>query len=145
MAKVINNDTQPQSISESYSLWRIALVGIALGAIYGGLSPLIQRYINSTEVSGDIATILVATLGIIVMLRLHMAQPLIVGVTTAVTLWGLAQWTGGLNSSEAVAWSVLLYGLAYILFSWVARYARALPVLITVIIIIVAVRIASAL
>ncbi|HUC96040.1 MAG TPA: hypothetical protein VMR16_00020 [Candidatus Saccharimonadales bacterium] len=145
MAKVINNDTQSQSISASYSLWRIALVGIALGAIYGGLSPLIQRYINSTEVSGGIATILVATLGIIVMLRLHMAQPLIVGITTGVTLWGLAQWTSGLNSVEAVAWSVLLYGLAYILFSWVARYARALPVLITVIIIIVAVRIASAL
>ena len=121
------------------------MVGVLLGVIYWVLMALISYYIKPTNISGDIITIIVATLGIVVMLRLHMAQPLIIAVATGASLWGISGWTSGLVWWETVAWIVLLYGLAYVLFSWVARYARALPVLITMVFVIIVVRITSAL
>ncbi|HZJ34519.1 MAG TPA: hypothetical protein VFD55_00710 [Candidatus Angelobacter sp.] len=142
MARVIKWDTESQTISTSYSFWRVALFGALLGVIYWGLTVLIGRFINSISISGNIASILVATLGIILMLRFRMAQPLIVAVATGVSLWGLSQWINGLGWIEIIAWSALLYGLAYTLFSWVARYARVVPVLIAIILIIIILRIA---
>jgi len=145
MAKVIKSDVESQTISTSYSLWQNALVGVLLGIIYWFLMTLIGYYIKSTNISGDIITIIVAILGTVVMLRLHMAQPLIIAVATGASLWGISGWTSGLVWWETVAWIVLLYGLDYVFFSWVARYARALPVLITMIFVIIVVRIASVL
>jgi hypothetical protein len=145
MAKIIKWDTEPQTISASYSLWRTALVGVVLGVVYWGLTAFIGRFVDSTNISGDIATILIATIGIIVMLRLRIAQPLIIAVATGAALWGLARWTSGLAWGEVAAWSALLYGLAYILFSWIARYARIVPVLIIIVLIVIVLRITIAL
>ena len=115
MARIIKWDTEPQTISASYSLWQTALVGVVLGMVYWGLTAFIGRFVDSTNISGDIATILIATIGIIL-------------------AWG-----------EVAAWSALLYGLAYILFSWIARYARIVPVLITIVVIVIVLRITIAL
>ena len=145
MAKVIKSDVESQTISTSYSLWQNALVGVLLGIIYWFLMTLIGYYIKSTNISGDIITIIVAILGTVVMLRLHMAQPLIIAVATGASLWGISEWTSGLVWGETVAWIMLLYGLAYVLFSWIARYTRVLPVLITMIFVIIIVQIASVL
>jgi len=142
MARVIKWDTESQTTSTSYSFWRVALFGALLGAIYWALTVLIGRFISSISISGNIASILVATLGIILMLRFRMAQPLIVAVAAGVSLWGLSQWTDGLGWIEIIVWSSLLYGLAYTLFSWIARYARVVPVLIAIILIIIILRIA---
>jgi hypothetical protein len=158
MAKVIKTDIESRAIGESYSLWQIALVGVALGALYWCLTAFIEHYIidpifcrslsnastclNSTSISGGIATILVAAIGITVILRLYMARPLIIAAAVGIALWGLAQWTDGLVWGEAMAWSMLLYGLAYALFSWIARYVRVVPVVIAMLLIIIAVRFA---
>ena len=145
MAKVISTDTQPQSINTSYSLWRIAIIGLILGFIYWGLTALLEQYTNSLGISGNIATIIVATLGIIAMVRLQLVQPLIVAIVSGATLWGMAEWTNGLVMVEIVIWSMLLYGLTYVLFSWIARYAKPIPVLTVIMIIVIVARIASTL
>ncbi|HRN90771.1 MAG TPA: hypothetical protein PLZ58_02270 [Candidatus Saccharibacteria bacterium] len=158
MAKVIKEETiQAQVISPIYSAWRITAVGAALGAVYWGLTALIDYFIitpvfcrsagnttvclNSVSVSGDIATILVAVIGIAIMIRLRIMQPLIIAVASAAVLWGLGGWTNGLAWGEIVAWSALLYGLAYLLFSWIARYNRIVPVLVYIVAIILIIRI----
>lgn len=143
MAKVIKTDTEPQSISTAYSWWKVALVGTVLGIIYWGFASLISVYFDSVVISGNIATILVATSGILVMMRLNMAQPLIIAVATGASLWGLAQLTRGLSAAEAIAWSVALYGVAYVLFSWIARYIKPVPVLTAMAIVTIAARIAA--
>ncbi len=143
MAKLITTDTETQSISASYSWWRVTLIGALLGVIYWGLAELLSNYADSVATAGYIATILVATFGIIVMIRARMAQPLIIAIATGFSLWGLSQLTRGLSWGEAIAWSIALYGLAYVLFSWIARYTRPFPVFTAMIIVIIAVRIAS--
>ena len=145
MAKIIESNIESRTINYSYSIWKNALVGVTLGLIFWVFTAFIKRYTNSTTIPGDVATIIVATIGVIVMVFLHMTRPLLVASAAAVSLWGLAQLTNGLIWFEMIAWSVLLYGLAYCLFSWTARYTRIVPVLIVIIAIVIIVRITTTL
>lgn len=141
MAKVIIEDNETNPVFEPYSVWRICLVGAALGAIFWGLTAIISQVIESVGVAGDVAAILTATLGVVVMLRLRMAQPLIIALATCLALWGLAGLTSGLAVFEVIALSVLLYCLCYVLFSWIARYSQVVPVLSVIALVIIATRI----
>jgi len=161
MAKVIVDETQPQVVSMSYSWWRMALIGAALGIIYWALAFIVSHFIvdplccrssvnalaclNSVGLSGNIASILVATIGLGVLVRLRALQPLIVVVAVAIVSWGLASWTEGLAWGEIAFWSALLYSLSYVLFSWISRYSRTVPVLISVALVVIVARIVLAL
>jgi hypothetical protein len=141
----------------SFSLWQIILTGIAVGVLYFLLTYLIGHYVieslycgsnvnvencsNSTNIAGNIATILSGTVGLGVMIGLRVLRPIIVAVATAVLLWGLSAWTAGLSWGEALLWSALLYALSYVLFAWICRYNRTMPIIIVAIIISVVARI----
>lgn len=141
MAKIIENDIELQSTTLTYSLWRVIIVGLVLGLIYCGLIALLNSFINSISICGDVSTIVIATLGIIIMVRLNMAQPLIIAVATSTSLWGLANWTNGLGIFEVIIWSMFLYSLSYTLFSWIARFTKVVPVLLSIAIIITILRV----
>ena len=128
-------------MNKSYAIWRIASVGVILGILYWCLTVAMSRYTSSINIAGDISSILIATLGIVVMLNLHMTRPLLVAVASMFSLWGLAQMTDSLMWFEIIIWNALLYGLAYTLFSWIARYKQTVPVLIAITAIVVILRI----
>lgn len=161
MAQIIETDIEPQIAGVSKSLLQSAIIGLILGVVYFGLTALIDQIIigqifckgntdsilcsRSLVISGDIATILVATLGIGLMLRLYMARPLIVSLATAVSLWGLSKWTDGLGWFEILAWSSLLYIVSYLLFSWIVRYMKVVPVFVVVALIVIVTRVSASL
>ena len=159
MAKIIKEETiQAQSVSPVYSTWKISAIGASLGVLYWLLTLLIDNLIispvfcqsvgnasvciNSVSVAGDITTILVAIIGVAVMIRFRIMQPLIVSAAAAATLWGLSGWTNGLVWAEIIVWSALLYALAYLLYSWIARYTRLMSVVIGIAVVVVVIRIA---
>jgi hypothetical protein len=141
VAKVIDSYIDSRLVSRSNPVWQIVLIGIVLGILYSGLTAALLKYTSLIGVAGDIATILVGTVGLVIMLNLRMARPLLVAVATAISLWGLAKLTDGLGWLEVVAWSALLYSLSYLLFAWLTKYKHVIPVLIAVIIIVATVRI----
>ncbi len=145
MAKIIETSIDTPVVGLSYSLVRNALIGAVLGLIYYVLVELILNFNSSIYAASGIATILVGTLGILIMARLYMPQIFMINLAVGISLWGLGQWTDGLGWFEVLSWSVLLYGLSYVLFSWLARFTKAIPVMISVTVIVVAVRIAAAL
>jgi len=145
MAEVIIEDAEPQTFSAAYSIWKVASVGASIGLLYWCLTAFIGIFVDSINVSGDIATILTATLGVVIMLRLSIFQPLIIALASGLALWSLAGLTSGLVWFEIIAWNILLYALAYTLFSWIARYNRVIPALAIITIIIIAVRVAISL
>ena len=145
MAKIIDSDIESRTINNSYSTWKNTLVGVTAGVVFWCSTVLVGRLSNSATIPGDVATILAATVGIILMVFFHMTRPLLVVSASAVSLWGLTQLTSGLAWLEVIIWTILLYGLAYALFSWVSRYTRIVPVLIVIIAIIVVVRIVATL
>ena len=160
MAKVIPAEGNVRSETISYSVQAIALLGALLGLGFWLLSTLLNRFIiepiicqssdtlicaKSISMSGDVATILIAAIGIMLMISLKMVRPLIISVSSAAVLWGLSVWTSSLGWVEAIFWSVILYTIAYVLFSWIARYLLIKPVLVVMLLIIVAARIATVL
>lgn len=157
MVQVIQDETYPQAISMSFSWWQILVTGIGVGALYFILTFLIERFVidvlycgssfdaancsNSIGIAGNIATILVGTIGLGIMVSLRVVRPIIVVIGTAVSLWGLSVWTVGLGWGEIVALSALLYGLSYVLIAWICRYNETIPVIIVAILIAVMARI----
>ncbi len=157
MAKLIVDDNRPQSIRLMYSAWRMAIIGGSLGFLYWLTTLLISRYIidpiycgasfdanvctGSIGMSGDIATIIVATVGLAVLVRYAVVRPIIVAVASALALWSLARWTEGLAWYESLAWSVVLYGFTYILFSWISRYSRTVIVATSIIVVLIVLRV----
>ena len=121
--------------------WRSWLQTIAIGAGTGlaawVFTAVISRYVieplacgatlnaavcsDATGMAGNIATIIVTTIAVIVMVRLRVIRPIIIAVASAALLWGLAAWAEGLFWLEIIAWSIGLYAIAYGLFSWIAR------------------------
>ena len=161
MAQVILDDNQPRSVSLSYSWWMVALIGASIGVLYWLLTLAVGHFIidplfcgsssnavtcaNSVGVAGNVAGVLVATIGLGVLVRLQVLRPLIIAVSTAIILWGLSGWTEGLGWAEVAIWSIVLYALSYVLFSWISRYARSVPVLMAALAIVVIARIVLAL
>lgn len=157
MAEVIQEERYPQAISMSFSWWQILLTGAATGVLYVVLTYLIGHFIiealycgpslnvenctNSLGTAGNIAAILVGTIGLGVMVSLRVVRPLVVVIATAITLWGLSLWTEGLAWGEIVAWSALLYALAYALFAWLCRFNATIPVVFVSLVIAVIARI----
>lgn len=158
MAKIvkIETETETQAIGASQSIWKIVLLGLILGLAYWGLTALIEKYVitqlfcqlsqysltcsQTLAISGNISTILVAIIGVVVMIKLNMAQPLIVAIASAATLWGLALLSAGLGSFEVIIWEVLVYGIAYALYSWIARCRNIIIVLVLIALMIFIVR-----
>jgi len=141
MVKILDNINNPKSLIMANYIWKFALVGLLVGLLYWLSISIFTRFLP-LSLSSDISVILLAILGISSMVLLKMTQPLLVGLSASLVLWGLAFWSEGLYWLEIVVWDMVLYSLAYILFSWVAKYSKVAPVIISIIAIIVIARVA---
>ena len=156
MAKVIADE---QIVDRTWSIWgRTVGIGAGLGLVFWLLTLLLGNYVieplacrdtanavlcaNSVGLSGNIATILTAVLGLFVMVRWGIFRPIILVVATAALLWDLAAMTNGLFWAEALLWSILLYAGSYGLFAWIARYSRLWAVIAISVLIVLIIRIA---
>lgn len=151
MAKVIIDDERV-AVKTVYD-WRFVLItGLVMGLLYVGLAAAIQHYViepvycqrvinttictNSQSVSGNIASVIVAFLSLILLVRLRVFRPIVIVVASMVLLWGLSSWTAGLGVVEVIVSSMILYGLSFIATSWICRYVKTTPVLIAVAIVV---------
>jgi hypothetical protein len=156
MAKLIVDDSMARPVRVSYIWWHIGIIGIGAGIAYYVLTLAIGHFVvdplfcrsavnlhacsNSVALAGNISAILVATTALGVLVRLRVYRPIVIVAASAITLWGLAGWTNGLSWIEVLGWSALCYGLSYVLFSWLSRYTRTVPVLISVLVIVIIAR-----
>jgi hypothetical protein len=148
MARLIVPDTENTMVPSGYGWWQIALVGAGIGVLQWVIAALLGGFVidqllcrssitvascaQSSIVAGDVATIIVGVIGLVVLVRMRVLRPLVVVVASAILLWGLPVMTSGLAWGEVVFWSALTYGLAYSVFAWLSRYARTIPVLLSV-------------
>ena len=156
MAKIIGTNIESQKIGQFYPFWKIFFIGLFLGVLYWWLTSFVGWLIiapvfcstasgawicsDLIGVSGDVATIIIAFLSILIMLYFRMHQPLIIAVSAGFLLWGLSRWTEGLPIKEIISWDIGLYLLSYILFSWVNRYLYITTVIISTVLIMAIIR-----
>ena len=141
------------------TLLQVALLGAGLGIASWLLTMLVRQIIfvplfcgdpsnsmcvGATGGAGVIVLIAMGIAGLLGLVRLGVYRPLLVALAAAVTLWGMSVWLGGLYWFEALAWSILLYALSYVVFTWLVRPRNfGLAALLVVIVVLLA-RIAAA-
>lgn len=157
MAYVIAEDNPTNKIAPSFPIVTIASIGAGLGLLFWGVCALVNYFVvdqllcrstntlsaclDSTTLSGSISTIIIAVIGVAILVKFRIQQPLIVAVASGVVLWTLADWTDGLGWIEVALWSLVLYMVTYLLFTWIARYRKVIPVAIFSLVAVVIIRI----
>lgn len=139
MAKVIQEESTVGVIETSWwSRLQGARVGFGLGSIWFILMLMVKQFIvepwacrdlsavadtcgEAVGVSGNIATVLIAVLGIYVLIQRLQPRPVIVAIAAAVSLWGLASFTEGMAWYWVFVLGIIFYTMAYGLFSMVSR------------------------
>lgn len=138
MAKIIKNNEQVQIAILPYSAWRTAVIGVIIGIIFWLLCLLMEKYNYSITTIGNTASVITVIVGIIIMIRMRMAQPLLISVSTCLALWGLFSWTNGLSVFEKLIYDFFLFGLSYSFFTWITRIKRpSFSIFISIITIII--------
>lgn len=154
MAQVII-ETNDQRIFSPYSWLRIVLIGAALGVITLGLSWLIGTYIvdpllcrtetlaacaQSDMMASNIASVVTATIGVWLLIRLLVRRAVLVAVAVVIALWNLSALFVGLGWFEVAASVAVIYALAYLLFATIFRIRSIFVAVIVSIIAILLVR-----
>jgi hypothetical protein len=147
-------------VSNPRDILLTALVGVATGLLVWLLAfalkqfliaPVFCRTADSASVcqSGDqiafiIATIVMAAVSVAALARIDVFRPLLVSVAAAVTLWNLPSHIGGIHAYaptfEQIAWTAVLYGLLYVLFSWILRIRNFVGSLISAVVLVIVLR-----
>lgn len=160
MAKMVQ--TQQQIIAESW--WqktRIVAVGLGAGISWWAITAILRQYVveplackdlstatacvNSLDVSGAIATVVVAVLGLGVLIRLVQPRPIIPALASAVVLWNLGGLVSGLAWWATLLIAIGLYAVSYTLFTMVARIQWLVWSIVVAVIITAGIRIILAL
>lgn len=142
-------ELQPQRLVQ------IALLGVAAGVVMWTLTAIIRSVIfiplfcgdpsnsmcvGAADNAGNIATVLTAIIALLGLVRLGTYRPLLVVIAAAISLWGLGGIVSDLLWFEALAWSILLYAIVYVLFSWIVRLRSFVPAIILTIVAIILIR-----
>jgi hypothetical protein len=92
---------------------------------------------NGGTIAWVIAIVIVSVIGLFSLVRINVFRPLLVVLAAVAALWGVFGWLGPLAWWQATLWQGVLFALAYILFTWIARTER-FPVafIVTVLVII---------
>lgn len=80
---------------------------------------------DAPSIAGSLAAILVSVGSLLVFAHLRYARPLFVAIGGAGLLWSLGLYVAGLAWYEALAWSAVLYVLAYTLSLLIAHVRNA--------------------
>ena len=141
MAKVVL-DEQRVLVQPWWAKGTTAYTGALMGLVWWFLAALLTQCIinplacrnlssaetcaNSVAVGGNVALILVAVLGMLVLVRLLQPRPIVVAISTTIVLWGLAGLSEGLAWYWTLLWGIVLFAISYALFTLIVR-VRSLP------------------
>ena len=141
MAKVIKSEQSKDVVATPW--WgkgAIIYVGLCMGLLWWVLTALLRQYIveplacrdlssataciNTVGISGNIATVIVAIVGMILLVRTAQPRPVLIAVAAAILLWGLGIVVDAFTWWGALLWAVFFYLTSYLLFFLVAKIPR---------------------
>jgi hypothetical protein len=156
MATTTTTTESPLFIAMAFQrLLLVAVVGLVTGLAIWGLTLVLDTYIykallcaneaaqqcvSSTRYATVTATILGAAVGLFGLVRLQIFRPLLVVAVTIIALWGLIAVVSPMPWYAALPAVMVLYAVAFAVFTWLARIRYFLVSLIAIIILIVVVR-----
>lgn len=128
-----------------------AVAGLAAFVLYALLNKFVfGAVLCRAESTGDcaqaptysmIVAIIISTIaGVAGLARLRVYRPLLIGLASAIALWGLHKIAAGYAWYVALPAFVALFALAYAAFAWVARLRNFILTLVVTVVLVVLVR-----
>lgn len=155
MAKVIV-DEPVQVVKPWWDNIKVPVIGLIVGVLWWGLTSILRTYVveplacrdlssaavcvDAFGVAGSVAAILVALLGIGLLIRIWQPRPVIIALATLALLWSLGSYLQGLHWAETLVWSLALYAVSYVVFSFVVRIRLPWVALVVAVLIVLAIR-----
>lgn len=133
----------------------IIVLGAVIGLLVWGLTLVLDRYVLSATLcqGGEVlkcantamyaegaATVIGAIAGLFFLMKLQVFRPLLVVLAVAISLWGIVGFAQLLPWYGVGLSVILLYSVAYGLFSWLARIRLFGLVLVLVVVLVMAIR-----
>lgn len=136
---------------------RIFGIGVIVGIVVCALYVMLDRYVftpalcenatgtlerceNKESYAATIAMLLVALGGLVSVVRMRVYRPLLVVLFVTASLWGIPELAVSLPWWLATLITVLLFGIAYVTFAWLARIRNFYITLLLSVALLVAVR-----
>ncbi len=134
---------------------RAIISGMGVGLVTAGAMHLLNTFIFSAVLCRPqsvsdcaqaptyamiVAMVLGAIVGLVALARLRIYRPLLVVLAATIALWGLASVLSPLAWYWDIICSIVLFGLAYGLFAWLARIRNFIMSLVVTIVVVVIVR-----
>ena len=141
MARVIMVNDEPIQRRVWPVFIKIAIIGAVVGILYWLSTYILNRFIKTPYLAGNIATIASIAFGTIFLAWLSFKKAPLISIASGLTLWGLGEWLNGLSGVEKFSWMLLFYCLAYLLFWLISTSKRAIVSLLLSILIIIALRV----
>lgn len=136
MVKVVQSE-QSVAVESLWAKLRIVYIGLFIGVIWWLVTFVLNNYVvepsacrdlssaticmNSYGVSGSIASILVAILGIFSLIMARQPRPIIIATSSLVVLWNLGMILDGLVWWYVLLAASFLYIATYALFALISR------------------------
>lgn len=136
-----------------------AISGVVAGALIWLLNLLLQwllfqplfcnsatsqsACIDSNVWSWWIAAVIICMVSLLALVKGLVYRPLLVIIASLITVWGIWDWLGAYNWWQATLWQALIFGLAYALYTLLARINNFALSLLAMIAAIVIVRLVS--
>ena len=89
-----------------------------------------------------VAHIIVLAASVAVLARLAVYRPLLVVLAVFISLWSSHAWLGEFSWYISLGWQALLFGLAFVVFGWIARSTSFLVAVIASVVLVVLARLA---
>ena len=134
----------------------VLLTGAIAGLLVGLLTEAIARWFiepvfcrstdsfaicaNGGNIAFYAATVIVAILSVIALVRVGVFRPLLVAVAAAASLWGIKSYIDDFAWYEYGLWLMLLFALTYLLFYWLLRARSFILSVIIALIAVIAIR-----
>lgn len=160
MSKVYS-ETKPTPliIMSGREVWQTAMVGLIVGLLVWGLTLLLNTYVYTAilchgdgsarctaapQYAAITAAFIAGGAGLFAIVRLQIFRPLLVVLASLIALWGIVALTAVMPWYGEAITVMVLYALAYALFSWVVRIRSFLMTLIVLIVLVVIVHLTLA-
>ncbi len=136
-------------------LVRVVLCGIGVGLIVGVVYYLMNKFVfgavlcrpqapadcsQAPNYAFIVAMIIGSIAGIATLVRLRVYRPLLAVLAVAIALWGIHAALSGVVWYWALLAAMVLFGIAYGLFAWLARIRSFILAIVVTIVVVVIVR-----
>lgn len=157
--RVVADQVSASPIVSTYRREIIAtlLTGVVVGAIVFGVYHLLNQFVfgsvlcrpgndascaSAPTYSMAVSLVLAVVLGLIGLMQIRSYRPLLIVLAIAVSYWGYQVLITGVAWYWGVLIGAILFGLSYLLFSWIARIRSFAVSLVLTIILVILVRLA---